>query len=327
MEGTEETVPRWVANGSLVLLGLVVATGVAELGVRGLTLALGREPLLVSDDVTGWRLRPNLQRLRAYRNGGYRTSTDAHGHRRTRPPGVSLILAERARQIILVGDSFAQGLGVEDEDTVGWVLSEATRRPVANLGVLGFGTGQSLLAFERYLEGEPGRVAIDVVMLAFENDFVEVQQPFAPFIGRCRPTFQIEGTTLRANPFKPCLRDRLMDLSQVHWLVASQLAVLFPSAQPPAVDGIELVLGCLTRMRAVAAARGARLHIVAHRYRSAGALDDPSWERFVRRAGALDITARLRDGGGSDLVGFDGLHWNAAGHRLVAQILAGLVER
>ena len=57
---------------------------------------------------------------------------------------------------MVLGCSFVQGWALSDEETFAWKLQERfVRARVLNFGTAGYGTTQSLLALERYLE-EPG---------------------------------------------------------------------------------------------------------------------------------------------------------------------------
>jgi hypothetical protein len=79
-------------------------------------------------------------------------TTDARGFRNTRD-------VARA-DVVLLGDSYIEGDYVSDEDTVASALERLTRRPVANLGVSGYGTLQELRVLERHgLALEPRFVA------------------------------------------------------------------------------------------------------------------------------------------------------------------------
>jgi hypothetical protein len=55
--------------------------------------------------------------------------------------------------IVVLGCSFVQGWALSDEETFAWKLQERfARTRVLNFGTAGYGTTQSLLALERYLE-------------------------------------------------------------------------------------------------------------------------------------------------------------------------------
>ena len=69
-------------------------------------------------------------------------TTDGRGFR-------NAMTLDRA-DIALIGDSYIEGAYVSDEETVSVRLHQLTDRPVANLGVSGYGTMQELKVFERY---------------------------------------------------------------------------------------------------------------------------------------------------------------------------------
>jgi lysophospholipase L1-like esterase len=68
------------------------------------------------------------------------------------------------QRVLLLGDSFTYGIGVEDDETLSARLEQlAPSLEVLNTGVNGYGTGQELLLLQE--EGE--RLEPDVVVLAF----------------------------------------------------------------------------------------------------------------------------------------------------------------
>jgi hypothetical protein len=323
---------------ALLLTACTVALLCAEVAIRIGVGLMDRRPLLVRSEVTGWVLKPNLEGVRAYRGGEFSNTTDARGYRVTSPGPDRTNSVEN--EIILVGDSFVQGLGVADEDHLGWILAEAVERPVVNLGVLGFDTGQELLAVEHYFTTRADRSVSgggDVVVLVFENDFAEILLDFAPFLGRSKPSFRLEAGVLEAVPYHPGFHDYLMDSSRLYWLVSSKWANVFPPSrgsgglqEGQALDreraGVDLVLASLARIRNVAEANGATFHVLAHRYVRGGALGDDMWTYFLSESDAWDVTSALLSGGGERLVGFDGLHWNRNGHLLVASLMQQSIE-
>ena len=120
-------------------------------------------PLVVSDRRLGWALKPGMRdQMRADGRGRFTISTDAEGHRLTRSGGD--LAPTDARVIVLVGDSLVQGLGVNDAETFGWLLASKMGFRVINLGVLGYGTDQELLALEGFFETHSGLAVSDVVL-------------------------------------------------------------------------------------------------------------------------------------------------------------------
>lgn len=311
-----------VASRALrLLVGSVLTLLAGELFVRVLVIIMNRPPIVVSDACAGWAGRANLSNTTVvYRGGKFVISTDREGHRRCYP--MDHTAPANAPTIFLLGDSYAFGVGVNDDETVAWFLARRTPHNVVNLGVLGYGTDQELLKLEELFERRPDATVRHVVVLVFDNDFVDVQHAYDPFLGRHKPHFRVANQELVRTDYQRGALDRLMDVSRLVWLVNSKCSMIFARPNPPAEAGRDLVVACLQAMRRVAEARGAQLHILAH-HRLRGPLPfSPSlWNDFLQRAGATDITERLRTTAGPDPIGPDGGHWSAAGNALAAQIV------
>jgi len=114
--------------------------------VVSLVVATMHEP----DAVLGWRNRPGSYVIPRYLPSGQdiHVTLEEPGRRRTRATAT----ASPDGAMVLVGDSYAVGWALNDEDTFAWKLQE--RFPaldVLNYGTAGFGTYQSLLMLERVL--------------------------------------------------------------------------------------------------------------------------------------------------------------------------------
>ena len=218
----------------LVLGSSLVGLALCEAVVRVAAAVTHRVPLVVSDAYAGWALQPNLRnQVRVGDGGQYVMSTDGEGHRLTRGTGEPPAAAGAA--IILVGDSFAQGQSVNDTETCAWILDHELNRNVVNLGVLGYGTDQELAGLRAYLEAHPALDVGDIVVLVFDNDFVDVQTDSHPALGRSKPRFRVAGGRLETPAYQRSLSDRLMDFSYLYWLLNSKraAAVKIPSLTPP----------------------------------------------------------------------------------------------
>lgn len=79
------------------------------------------------------------------------------------------------KRVILLGDSFAYGFGLNDSDTIAIRLQEnlGEEYEVIPLGVNGYGTGQEILSFKH--EGLKYKPDI-VILFLFINDFANTQQ-------------------------------------------------------------------------------------------------------------------------------------------------------
>jgi hypothetical protein len=312
------------ALGAKLLLGLgslVVAAVIGEALVRVLVALRHRDPIVVSHSRLGWVDRPNLRDLlKVYAGGSYRISTDAEGHRLTR-------VGTRGEQtpsqplVLLAGDSFVEGVGVNDRETFAWRLASAGLR-VVNLGVLGYGTEQETLSVEDFIASHPQSPIAAIVVFVFDNDFVDVQRSLDPYLGRTRPVLRSEGGRLARAPYRVGVVERVMDVSRLAWLLRSQASLALRSPDPPLETGVDLVLGSLATLREVAEQHGASLYVlVHHRLRARRVLSPQMEKKFLESSVAIDITERIGQGSGGDPVGSDGAHWSAEGHRRVAVIV------
>jgi hypothetical protein len=305
----------------LLLVSLLVALLLGEIAVRLGILIAHRAPLVRSDAQAGWSLEPNLRNLtRVEKHGKYVISTDAEGHRLTRPLDDSTARDQPA--VLLVGDSFAQGQAVNDAETFAWVLAHEASLNVINLGVLGYGTDQELITLEAYLEAHRTLKVRDIVLFVFDNDFLDVQISYHPALGRSKPRFHVRDGRLERGNYELGLSDHLMDLSAFYWLVNSKRAMLVPDPYPPADQGLEEVVACVRAMRELAGTRAARFHVFAHRHLLVPVDISPStWAEFLHRCNAIDLTHRLLAMKDPNPISYDNNHWSPAAHRLVAGVL------
>ena len=142
------------------------------------------------DELLGWVNQPGREGVHRHADFAVEVSISDQGLRdRTYPeartPG--------RRRMLVLGDSFAWGYGVERPEIWHEVLE--ARHPdweIINTGVAGYGTGQQLLYLERRgLAFEP-----DVVVLMLHpNDFLDNNEPFR--YGYFKPQYEIDGDALK----------------------------------------------------------------------------------------------------------------------------------
>lgn len=317
--------PNYFAKSLLLLVSIAGSLALAEFAIRLHALVTHQLTLFVSDEKTGWALAPNLrEQTKVEAKGQYVLSTDEEGHRRTRRADESLLGINST--VILVGDSFVQGQAVDDSATFAWVLAHETSRNVINLGVSGFGTDQELISLKAYLEAHPTLEVNDIVVFVYENDFRDVENSDELMHGHSKPRFRLKGGRLESDGYRPSVSDRLIDVSHLYRLCKQRLfkrrgTTYSGHGHSDLTAASDLVIACLSAMRDLAAQRGARFHVLAHRSPGQHPKVASFWTDFVHRSGAVDITPRLFTTNGPDPRGYDHLHWSAAGHRLVASIL------
>jgi hypothetical protein len=282
---------------------------------------------LVPDEQLGWALKPG-GRARVAREGQYDVSytIDPQGFRNTIPT------SEVSTHVFVLGDSFAFGFGVNDDQTFSSRLAAHLRGQarVLNLGVEGHGLTQMLVRFRQVRRRvQPG----DIVILTFIDDDLVRNWPDFMFVsrmlfGRNRlahfPVFEdgtirIENTDSHSNRLKALL---------VH---APWLGSLFgPLLLPPPAKAITDAAQMIEEVRAGTEARGAKFMLV--RLPTRDTLRNESGGPDLSTFGAVvPISHRFPTYNESIdplFLSHDDGHYSPEGHRLVGDILrAGLVER
>lgn len=287
---------------------------------------LHRHPIVVSDPITGWRGRPNLEQVDVFAAGGhFLVSTDAEGHRRL-VGNAAVAATSESPAVVIVGDSFAYGLSVSDSETFAQQLSaELKGRELINLGVPGYGSDQELLGLEQFFRDHPTQKVGDIVVLIYENDFRDVQRFIDPRLGYTKPLFHATATGLARGEFHRSFIERAMDDSRLVWIIDTETASLRSPALPVnATDaGAPVVMSCLQALRKTGEAHGARVHLFAHRLlKRPSTVSAMVWSDFLARTGATDITDSLLVGTGPDPLSFDHAHWSREGNRRAAALIA-----
>jgi hypothetical protein len=86
-------------------------------------------------------------------------------------PAISYGQDDAGERIWLFGDSYVHGWGLDDEETLAWILQE--RMPefdVVNFGVGGYGTMQSLIQYQQALEERPPPKVVVLAYAGFHDE-------------------------------------------------------------------------------------------------------------------------------------------------------------
>lgn len=156
---------RWIKNIALMVVSITIALLICEGSVRIFGLggtSLTRGMLHQYDPDAGWRCYPNLDtRYILPESFNVRVRCNSQGLRDSekrfaKPPGI--------RRIVVLGDSFMWGYGVENEEMFSAVLQDLiSGSETVNFGVNGYSTVQELVRLE--IEGL--RYEPDVTVLVF----------------------------------------------------------------------------------------------------------------------------------------------------------------
>lgn len=174
----------------LVLVSVVALEGLLRLLGGGPADTTDLDSMHVYSETYGWTPRPGFR----HREDGKTISINGRGYR-----GAEYGSARRpgTLRILMLGDSIAFGLDVDDAETFSARLdSPRAGWEVVNLSVMGYGTDQALLKLER----EGLAYGPDVVVLHFclHNDFADNMLSRALYDGiHPKPYFTLEGDELR----------------------------------------------------------------------------------------------------------------------------------
>ena len=164
----------------------------------------------------------------------------------------------RGKRLVLLGDSFAEGWGVEIGQAVSEQLEERLSSggvpgEVFNFGVAGYGTDQQLLLFERHWR----QYAPDIVLLLFYgNDLwnnaldrgIGIERGFKPrFVPGPGNSLRLTGVPVRRSPYwdfdaQLPFDQRLSRYAFEHWHLAALLHKAF-SQEVPAAQRRDFYLG------------------------------------------------------------------------------------
>lgn len=259
-----------------------------------------RGPLLYeTDSELGYRLRPLLDVTRNANGHKWRMRTDEQGRRIAPAPS----LPEEAKTVVLLGDSFAFGESVDDDQTVAAHIAKNGFR-VVNLSVPGYGTHQELMALRRYLKHES---ADYIITLVYRNDLSDVLCSYKHF--RHRPTAAMVNGRVHVSDFQPPLTDYLVDHSYLFALYRS----LSKQNSRTNGDGCSIVAGCLKQIQEEALNADCvplfMCYDPKHPQRIQGLL------KYRDEFAMTDLTPIIC-GAAGDVIGPDGIHWNATGQEI-----------
>jgi hypothetical protein len=296
----------------------------------------GPDALHRPDRLLGWRPRAGV-RTRGVLPGSYDVdvTTNAHGLRgstevmRDKSAGVS--------RVAVFGCSQTFGTGVSDEETYSARLDAALPNvQVLNFGVQGYGTDQMLL----YWKAEGASFAPDVVILAFA--YYHTGRNVSRFRFYAKPRFELQddgGLQLVGVPVpSPESILRTVDLPRtlpladrsvlLRWTWLRILRDRRARDFVPGTAAWRLTTALIKRFAASVQAGGAQLILVHIEEDGAGVdealakLADEIGSRFVSVGQALEA----RHLSGSQLRLRGDPHWNAEGHRLIADVLSSYVR-
>ena len=339
-----------LVNLSLIIISTLFALFLIEIALRLMDL----EPLYVSperdrfwkyDPLLGWAHEPGQEGI--FETPQFRTAVRINENG-LRDQGHSYERQNDIERILVLGDSFAWGYGVEESERFSQRLEEALGVDVINAGVSGYSTDQELL----WYRNEGIKYETDLVILVLAgNDVGDNDQQIVSTI-YYKPNFVLEEgqLVLKGYPVpKTSLQGKLVyALSQrsalAYFLVQRYFDLLslygkikvnsdhtdLPTSGINAErEPFRLTIALIEEMRNIAESRKAKFMIVAtNRW-----WNSPSGETYndfintLQNEGFLVLDVESMPGFDPEvmLIPDDG-HWNQAGHKFVAKKIKALIE-
>lgn len=330
--------------GRIALLAAsVVMAGVA---VEAALRLLGAGPVPVNPDQRSlWAYHPQLGwTSRAGYEGSFDTdsfSVDvAINSKGLRANEVELEKPKGVRRVLVAGDSFAWGFGVQQDDTFAARLERALpATEVINGAVSGYSTDQALLWLR--LEGRQYEPDVVVYVLSGNDDIMNHMQ--VAYWTYYKPSYRLDpqaGLILQGVPVpRSGFGERLRHALRSHSAIAKALEVALlgheaafvylADAYPDPRDPHRLTVALVNALRSEARRVGASFVVVAN---------SQFW--FSPWGSHERLVDELR-GAGHDVIDVESLpgwepatmqipgdgHWNARGHEFVAGLLARQLEQ
>jgi len=318
----------------LVAFGVLGALVLIELAVRiatGTVFALhgkDSDSYVTIDPLVGRIPKPGI---RVRHPNGFNINIGDHG---TRSNGDDRPRAERPLTLV-VGDSFAFGDGVNDEESWPAVLERLTGRRVINAAVPGFGLDQAVLRAEQLA----AVYAPDVIVAGFiPHDILRCELSY--WSGHAKPYFDVDAGGLSLHPAAPPSGSVLAPLKRL-LSVSITLDRFFPKflywegpEQMAAHQrGREVACRLMQRLVTLGETRHAQIVVVAQPQQPTATAEQRELKDGLLTCAAaahvlaVDLFPPLDRLSPEQRAQLFERHMTAAGNRFVATELAGFLER
>jgi len=337
-------------NLSLIIISTLFALFLSEIALR----LIGLDPLYVSperdrfwkyDSLLGWAHQPRQEGI--FETPQFRTFVRINENG-LRDRQHSYERQNDIERILVLGDSFAWGYGVEESERFSQQLEESLGVEVINAGVSGYSTDQELL----WYRSEGIKYETDLVILVLagndvgDNDrqlvstiyykpkFV-IEEGQLVLIGYPVPKTSPQGRFIYSLSQRSALAyflvQRYFDLLSLYGKIKfnsdhanSPVSGLSAKSEP-----FKLTIALIDEMRNIAELRKAKFMIVATD-RWWNSLSKETYKDFIntlRTEGFLVLDVESMPGFDPEvmLIPDDG-HWNQAGHKFVAEKIKALIE-
>ena len=339
------------ANLSLIIVSTLFALALSEIALR----LMGMHPLYVSperdrfwkyDSLLGWAHEPGQEGI--FETPQFRTVVRINENG-LRDRQHSYERQNDLARILVLGDSFAWGYGVEESERFSQLLEKSLGAEVINAGVSGYSTDQELL----WYQNEGIKYDTDLVILVIAgNDVGDNEQQLISTI-YYKPRFVIKDGQLILTgypvPQTSAQGKLIYSLSQrsalayflvqryfgvlstySRWKVNSDHANSPVSSINSEKEPFKLTIALIDEIRNIAESRKAKFMIVATDRWWNGPPGE-TYQDFIDRLQTegflvLDVEALPRFDPDEMVIPEDG-HWNRAGHAFTAEAIEAVIEK
>ncbi len=347
---------RFAANLGVSAASLVIFALLAELLLQ-LVVPLFRPRFTRIDPVVGWYHNSSVTNLEEFEGHRYRLSYNAHGYR---PPDHTYEKPDGVLRVVVLGDSYTDGSEVGDQETFTWHLQQRLAGvEVINLGVYGYSTTQELITLDHVgFKYAPDLVLLVTTTNDYRDNHINISS-FGP-----RPRFMVDGDSAWLEGTDQSSAREIYRATNLpvhgmtflhrhsnlyyflnhyiyHRLIARKITALreaqWRSRDPE--ERLDAYRRLVVRMKQRSSRFGADFSVVfAYQKREVQTRDDSAYRmnREVARAlaaegiAATDLYEELRQaefGRDGSLYYGEDIHWNAAGHKVVADLLEPRIEQ
>jgi len=337
-------------NLSLVIISILFALFLSEITLR----LMGLKPLYVSperdqfwkyDALLGWAHQPGQEGI--FETPQFRTSVRINENG-LRDRQHSYEQQSDTERILVLGDSFAWGYGVEESERFSQLLEKGLGVEVINSGVSGYSTDQELLWYQN--EGIKYETDLVIVVLAGndvgDNDrqlvnTIYYKPKFVFEEGQLVPTgYPVPKTSLQGkftyslsqrSALAYFLVQRYFDIrSKYGNMKVNAVSADEPESNTPSDNyTFKLTIALLDEIRTIAESKNDRFMIVTtdQWWNAPSGATYADFIRTLRAEGFLVLDVEAMPGfDPAEMVIADDGHWSRAGHEFVAEKIKVLIE-
>lgn len=339
-----------LTNLFLIILSTLVALFLSEIALR----LIGFKPLYVSperdrfwkyDSLLGWVHEPGQEGV--FETPQFHTLVRIN-EKGLRDRSHSYERQNGTERILVLGDSFAWGYGVEESERFSQLLEKSLDAEVINAGVSGYSTDQELL----WYQNEGSKYETDLVILVVAGNDVSDNESNLVSTIYYKPKFQLKnGELLLGDTPVPQTSPRgklVYALSQrsalAYFLVQRYFDLLSAyhrskaGSPPPNISAsetksqaqpFELTIALIDEIRNIAESKNAKFMIVTTD-RWWNSPSEETYDDFVKALQTegflvLDVEAMPGFDSAAMLIPEDG-HWSQSGHEFVAAKIQEFIE-